>query len=103
MQVAKNSVVTLSYEVKDAQGNLIEKGAQPMVYLHGGYGGIFAKVEEAITGKKTGDALQIRLEPEEAFGEYDAKLVQIEARNLFPENIEVGMQFERGGEDEDED
>ncbi|MDD3381009.1 MAG: peptidylprolyl isomerase, partial [Rugosibacter sp.] len=32
--------------------------------------------------------------------EYDAELVIIEPRNLFPDNIEMGTQFERGDEDD---
>ena len=100
MLIARNSVVTLSYNVKDTDGNVIDSGAAPLVYLHGGYGGIFDRIEEAIQGKTTGDSLEIKLQPEDAFGEYDAGRIIIEPRNLFPEDIEVGTQFERGDEDE---
>jgi FKBP-type peptidyl-prolyl cis-trans isomerase SlyD len=100
MLIARNSVVTLSYNVKDTDGNVIDSGAEPLVYLHGGYGGIFDRIEEAIQGKTTGDSLEIKLQPEDAFGEYDAERIIIEPRNLFPEDIEVGTQFERGDEDE---
>ena len=99
MQIAKNSVVTLSYRVVDSDGNLVDEGGAPLVYLHGGYGGIFDRIEEELQGKAVGDELEVKLEPEDAFGEYDADLVAIEPRQLFPENIEVGMQFERGAED----
>jgi FKBP-type peptidyl-prolyl cis-trans isomerase SlyD len=103
MQVAKDTVVTLSYRVTDPDGNLIDDGKTPLVYLHGGYDGIFARIEEALQGKDVGAQLQVKLQPEEAFGEYDAELVRIEPLSLFPEGIEVGMQFERAGEDEDDD
>ncbi|HWT53693.1 MAG TPA: peptidylprolyl isomerase, partial [Rhodocyclaceae bacterium] len=43
------------------------------------------------------------LQPEEAFGDYDESLIAIEPRSLFPDNIEIGMQFERGGEDDEDD
>lgn len=103
MQVGKDSVVTLSYRVNDLDGNLVDEGAEPLVYLHGGYGGIFPKIEETLQGKSTGDKFDVKLEPEDAFGEYDAELVMIEPRNLFPDNIEVGMQFERATEEGDDD
>ena len=103
MRIAKNTVVTLDYRVTDSDGNLVDEGPRPIVYLHGGYGGIFDKIEEALQGKAQGDQLVVRLEPEEGFGEYDAELVNIEARALFPENIEVGMQFERAGDNDDDD
>ncbi len=69
------------------------------MYLHGGYDGIFPSIEEALHGKAIGAELEVKLQPEDAFGEYDESLVLVEALSLFPENIEVGMQFERGTED----
>lgn len=103
MQIAKNTVVTLSYHVHDTDGNVIDAGEQPLVYVHGGYDGIFPVLEEALHGKEEGASLELKLLPEEAFGEYDAALVNIESRNLFPEELEVGMQFERAAEDGEED
>lgn len=103
MLIARNTVVTLKYSVKDVDGTSIDEGAAPLVYLHGGYGGIFDRIEEELQGKGIGDALEVKLEPEDAFGEYDAELVAIESRQLFPENIEVGMQFERGSENGEDD
>jgi FKBP-type peptidyl-prolyl cis-trans isomerase SlyD len=103
MQIAKNTVVTLKYHVTDLEGNAVDDGQQPLVYLHGGYGGIFDRIEEMLQDKEVGDALEVQLEPDDAFGEYDAQLVVIEPRGLFPDNIEVGMQFERAAEDDDEE
>lgn len=103
MEIAKNSVVTLKYEVRDPDGNMIDDGAQPLVYLHGGYDGIFPKLEELLHGKHTGDTLQVKLQPEDAFGEYDEELLLVEDASLFPENIEVGMSFERVTDDGEEE
>ncbi|MDD5177325.1 MAG: peptidylprolyl isomerase [Sterolibacterium sp.] len=103
MQIAKNSIVTLNYQVHDSDGNLIDEGSQFLVYIHGGYDGIFPRIEEELHGKSIGTTLKVKLEPEEAFGDYDAELVNVEERSLFPEQIEVGMQFERGSEEDDAD
>ena len=94
MLVGKNTVVTIDYELSDASGKVIEKPRQPISYLHGGYRGIFPRVEDALDGKGVGDRCEIRLEPGDAFGEYDAQLVRTEPRNRFPGNVKVGMQFE---------
>lgn len=102
-EIVKNTVVTLKYTVQDTDGNMIDDGAQPLVYLHGGYDGIFPALEEALHGKKVGESFQIKLQPEDAFGDYDEELVLIEEVSQFPENIEVGMSFERVGEDGEED
>jgi FKBP-type peptidyl-prolyl cis-trans isomerase SlyD len=78
----------------DAQDNLIEESAGPMIYLHGGYDGTFPKIEEAVDGHDVGYETTIQLEPADAFGDYDPDLLKIEPRSRFPEPIEVGMQFE---------
>lgn len=102
-EIVKNSVVTLNYTVRDTDGTVIDDGAHPLVYLHGGYDGIFPLLEETLHGKKTGDNFQLKLEPEDAFGDYDEELILVEDASLFPDNIEVGMSFERVGEDGEED
>ncbi|MEZ5609684.1 MAG: peptidylprolyl isomerase [Rhodocyclaceae bacterium] len=103
MQIAKNTVVTLKYTVHDPDGNVVDDGQHPLVYLHGGYDGIFSPIEEALHGKNTGENLKMKLQPDDAFGEYDENMVMMEDRSLFPDNIEVGMSFERVTEDgEDE-
>lgn len=99
MQVEKDTVVSISYQLTDVDGNILEKSDDPVSYLHGGYDGIFPVVEEALQGKNEGDACVVRLEPDDAFGEYDAELVRVEPRSMFPaQDISVGMQFEGGAE-----
>jgi len=95
--------VTLNYTVRDTDGAVIDDGEHPLVYLHGGYDGIFPVLEETLHAKKVGDVLQIKLLPEEAFGDYDEELILVEDAKLFPENIEVGMSFERVSEDGEEE
>jgi FKBP-type peptidyl-prolyl cis-trans isomerase SlyD len=94
MQVAQDTAVSLNYELLNSQGELIEKTEEPIEYLHGGYDGIFSRVEEALNGKAAGETCDVYLQPMDAFGEYDEKLVQIEPRAKFPQTIEVGMRFE---------
>lgn len=103
MEIVKNTVVTLKYTVHDADGNMVDDGEHPLVYLHGGYDGIFPALEEALHGKKVGDQFQVKLQPEDAFGDYDEELVLVEEVGQFPENIEVGMSFERVTDDGEED
>jgi FKBP-type peptidyl-prolyl cis-trans isomerase SlyD len=99
MNIGKDTVVTLQYKLSDAQDNLIEESQQPMVYLHGGYANTLPKIEEALSGKSAGYEVTIQVEPEDAFGEYDADLVKIEPREVLPEPLEVGMQFEGAPDD----
>ncbi len=105
MKIAKDTVVSLNYELIDLNGGaVLEKSNDPMTYVHGGYDGIFPTVEEALHGKNVGDKVSVEMEPDDAFGEYDHDLVRVESRDMFPKDIEVGMQIEGGAEgDDDED
>ena len=94
-----NTVVSITYELLDSNGNVLESSKDPVSYLHGGYDNIFPRVEEELHGKSIGDTVEITLEPADAFGEYDEELVQMEPVSAFPsKDLKVGMQFE--GEDE---
>lgn len=94
MQIAKNTVVTLHYEMFDADNNLIDKTEEPISYLHGGYDGIFPLVEEALQGKNVGDSVDVTLTPDDAFGDPEEELVRTEPLDIFPTDVEVGMVFE---------
>src|SRR3982074_3627810 len=94
LNIFSNTVVTLSYELFSTDGKLIEESAEPITYLHGGHHGIFPKIEAALAQKTVGDECSVTLEPEDAFGEYDADLVRVEPRDRFPAEVKVGMQFE---------
>lgn len=103
MQIIKNTVVTLSYELADSDGNLLGEVGTEMAYLHGGYSGIFPLVEAGLEGKASGEAFSFSLEPEDAFGDYVENLIRIEPKSVFPANIEVGMQFEGLPQGEEDD
>ena len=94
MQIAKDTVVTLHYEMFDAENTLLDKTEEPIAYLHGGYDGIFPRVEEALHGKSVGDSVDVKLTPDDAFGDPEEELVRVEDLDVFPADVEVGMMFE---------
>ena len=77
----------------DAQGVQLAAPA-PMTYLHGGYGQMFEALEKALEGKGSGESLMVQLEPEDAFGEYDADLLRVEPLERYGEGVAVGMEIE---------
>ena len=96
MQIAKNTVVSLHYEMLDSNNTVVDKTEEPISYLHGGYDGIFPLVEEALHDKKAGDKVDVLLTPDDAFGDYEAELVRAEPMDVFPDDVEmsIGMVFE---------
>ena len=104
LTIQKNCLVTLDYTVFDIENNLLDSGATPLVYLHGGYGDVFEKLEKALEGKSVGDSVHIQLLPHEAFGEYRQELVLVEDRSMFEDDIAVGQNVEMVfGEDDGEE
>ncbi len=106
MRIEPGRVVTLAYEIRDCDGALLDEAGAEVAYLHGGYGGLFPKVEAALEGQEAGHELALTLDPEDAFGDYDAALLRVESREAFPDVIQPGMRFEgvprgEGGEVED--
>lgn len=104
MIIEHGTVVTLDFELRDAQGELIqEHGGEPIIYLQGSENEVFSKLQEAVNGKKVGDEVFIQLEPEDAFGDFDPDLMRVEDLDMFGEDLEIGMQLEEVPvEDEDQ-
>ena len=91
MQVAKDTLVTISAKMYNLQGDLMES-ADELVYLHG-HSDIFPVIEKALEGKKPGDTVTVQLEPEEAFGDYDETALIIRPETDFEEGVEVGLSY----------
>jgi FKBP-type peptidyl-prolyl cis-trans isomerase SlyD len=103
MKISRNTVVTLNYRTTDPSGKVLDEGQEPLTYLHGGYGNLFIRLEEALEGKEIGQSIKVNLLPEDAFGLYEDALVLEEDRANFPEYIEIGMQFELTNAEGDEE
>jgi FKBP-type peptidyl-prolyl cis-trans isomerase SlyD len=93
MKIAAPCVVSLSWRLEDAHGHRIDELLEPVEFFVGG-DDLLAKVEEALLGQEAGFEASLHLEPEQAFGEYDAGLVFFEERHVFSGHIEEGMQFD---------
>lgn len=94
MTITKNVLVTLDYRLTNSGGELLNPDQEPLVYLHGGHGHIFKKVEEALEGKSIGENVHVTLSPAEAFGVYDEELVVEEPLTELPDELFVGMEID---------
>jgi len=90
-------VVSMHYKLTDDDKNVLDssEGAEPLAYLHGA-GNIIPGLENALVGKVEGDSMQVRVEPEEGYGESIPELIQTVPLSAFQdvESVEVGMAFE---------
>lgn len=93
--ISRDHTVRLRYAVFNAEDNTALEYRDDLYYLHGGYGGAFPKVEEALDSLRVGEKVDITLSPEEAYGPYRSDLVITEMDDSFPpEAHHVGAQIE---------
>ena len=96
MQVADNMAVSIHYTLTNDDGEVLDSsiGDEALVYLHG-VGNIIPGLEKALHGKVAGDKFNVRIAPEDAYGELMEDMIQVITRDMFEgiDNIEVGMQF----------
>lgn len=97
MKIEKNKIVAIEYVLKDTDGKVLDSSheAGAFEYLHG-RGNLIVGLEKQLEGKEPGDKFSAVIEPAEAYGEYDPKLVTKVPRDQFdPElEIKVGMAFQ---------
>ena len=93
MEITQQCVVALTWTLKDTLGEVLDELEEPVEFLVGGED-LLHKIEEALQGHEAGDKVDLHLEPEEGFGDYNDQLVFLEPRSLFPAELEEGMTFE---------
>lgn len=93
MEITENCVVSLTWTLQDTLGEELDVLDDPVEFLVGG-SDLLARVEEALQGHAPGAKLDLHLEPEEAFGEFDEELLFLEPLALFPDGTEEGMTFD---------
>jgi FKBP-type peptidyl-prolyl cis-trans isomerase SlyD len=93
MEITSQCVVALTWTLKDTLGEVLDELTDPVEFLVGGED-LLARIEQALQGHEAGDRVDLHLEPEEAFGDYNGQLLFLEPRSLFPAQLEAGMTFE---------
>ncbi|MDD4914382.1 MAG: peptidylprolyl isomerase [Methylococcales bacterium] len=95
MQITDKTAVSIHYTLTDNGGEQLDSsiGAEPLVYLHGA-GNIIPGLENALTGRRIGEKLNVTIAPEQAYGVIDENMTQVVSRKMFEGmDIEIGMQF----------
>jgi len=93
MNITENCVVALTWTLKDTLGNELDVLSDPVEFLVGGHD-LLDKIEQALQGHTTGDTLDLHLEPEDAFGDFDDRLIHLAPRQALPPDLEEGMTLE---------
>jgi len=103
MIIAKESVVTMHYTLKNEAGEVLDTsaGREPLVYLHG-VGGLIPGLEKELEGKQANDKLNAVIPPEEAYGSRRDDLLRVVPKEGFQgeealvEGMRVQLETDRG-------
>lgn len=105
MSIQPGKVVDLSYSLKNAQGETLDRADRndPFTYLHGAQQ-IVPGLENALEGLNVGDKKSVTVAPEQGYGKRDPNLKLAVNRSQFPAGLELkpGMQFEADAGDGNE-
>jgi FKBP-type peptidyl-prolyl cis-trans isomerase SlyD len=97
MQIARHTVASIDYTLTDNDGQVLDtsEGREPLTYIHG-EGNLIPGLETALEGQNPGDSLSVTIEPAEAYGERDERLIQQVPMAAFEgvESVEPGMRFQ---------
>lgn len=86
--IARDTVVALTYTLRNQKGEVVEIHDLPVSYVHGSGADLFPKIERALDGKTIGDVVTIELTPEESFGHPDPKLMFIDDIENAPGRVD---------------
>lgn len=93
--ISKDRVVRLRYRVSEQGSDNTLAFRDDLFYLHGGYGGAYPKVEQALEGLGVAAKVEVLLAPEEGYGQQDPALVMEVPLDAIPlEARNVGAQLE---------
>ena len=93
MEITSPCVVALAWTLQDSLGEILDELSDPVEFLVGG-DDLLPAIETALQGHEAGATLHLNLEPEDAFGDYDERLVFLLARSALPDGVEEGMLIE---------
>ena len=93
MKITPQCIAGLTWTLKDTLGEVLDELGEPVEFLLGG-DDLLAAIEDALQGHVAGEKLELHLEPEQAFGDYDENRVFLEPRSIFPAELEEGMTFD---------
>ncbi len=90
-QIAADAVVSIEYALTSDDGTVIDssEGGEPLTYIHG-HGQLIPGLERELEGKSLGDAVEVRVEAEDGYGEHDPERLVEVPRDRFEFEISEG-------------
>ena len=89
LTITEDMVVSIEYVLRLEDGEEVERtDGDPLQFIQG-MGQTFPKLEEALEGRTVGAKLEVKLLPEDAFGDYDEDDFDVLPISEFPDDVEL--------------
>lgn len=101
MLIEDKKIVVINYTLTTDDGEVLDQSDDgSFAYLHGA-DNIVQGLESVLTGKTVGDKFNVKILPEEGYGERNDEMVQVVGKEMFESDaeLEVGTQFHAEGPD----
>ena len=101
MVIEKDKVVSFNYKLTLNTGEVVDssEGREPLAFLVGA-GQIIPGLETEMMGMQVGDEKEVKVEPEQAYGEKDERLVQSISRTQVPDSVDLELGLVLRGQSE---
>lgn len=98
-KIQPGKYVSLTYTIRDADGNLLEQNDIPVNYIHSGETELIGGMDRAVLGKSAGDKVEMEVPPGDGFGEHHPELTFTDdLENVPPEFRRVGAEVQMENE-----
>ena len=87
MEINQLCVVALTWTLKDTLGETLDLLDEPVEFLVGG-SDLLPVIDAALQGHSAGAKLDLHIEPEQGFGDFNEQLILLEPRELFPADLQ---------------
>jgi len=105
MVIDDNAVVSISYKLENGHGELLDssQGQLPLVYMHN-TNAILSSLERELTGSRKGDALDVVIYPEDAYGYANEELITELPKSHFEDltDLAVGLRIKATNKQDDD-
>ena len=76
--------VALTYTIEDQHGNVVEQHDMPLGFVYGSDTELIGGMDKAVAGKRAGDQVEVRVSPEQGFGDPDPSLTFTDSLDNVP-------------------
>ena len=87
--------VALTYAIVDDKGDIVEQHDVPLGFVYGSDTELLGGMDKAVLGRRAGDEVEVKVPPEQGFGDHDPSLTFTDdIENVPPQFRQIGAEVQ---------